>query len=218
MSAPTARPATPRPTDPLRLQMFVLALVVGVAGALFLLWPEPSPTIDVPVPRADLPTYHVIRHTDLVTSTVKEDELPETGIRTPAGLVGHYTLTELRATKPITSAQVQLLPDPTLITNTVAAGISATSAMVLGSHLKAGDIVDLAVVPTEPITASMSVPSIFQNLLVLDVMPSPQSAAVGNTASPIAFVIIVALPLDRRDEFAVRSVHSIVLVTRRIFP
>jgi len=87
--------------------------------------------------------------------------------------------------------------------------------MVLGGNLQAGDVVDLVLVP--PVTEAQPSPSptLFENILVLDVKPVAEAWTTDGKLHDSPLVVDVALPLNRRLEFATKSRGATFLLTRK---
>ena len=173
--------------------------------------PLPQVTAPVPVPVGDIPAYHLLEPHNLTTKPITVTLIATDTVREVSDLMTHYTIEPLAADRPISSEQIRPLPDVQLITNSVAIGIPATSAMVLGGSLQPGDIVDVITVPAVSDTELLQTPVAFEGLLVLDIKPNPATA--GEHTYP--FVIVLALPLDRRMEFAARTTNATLQITRQ---
>lgn len=127
-----------------------------------------------------------------------------------------YTLIPVPKDKPLSKDKLGPQVESDRISNTVAIGISATPAMALGGNLEAGDIVDVIIVPaatkSEPQLTSVLLPDI----LVLDVKSMPENKSPTKQLSDSPFVVVVALPVARLQEFATKSVGAKLLITRKL--
>jgi len=130
-------------------------------------------------------------------------------------MVGRYTLVAIPQQQPLSDDQLGPVVDTALIFDTIAIGVPATPAMVLGGGLHAGDVVDIVLVPAATEAEPSPSPVLFENILILDVRPSPESQATDGKPADHPFVVIVALPLDRRLEFATTSARATLLITQK---
>ncbi|HEY9613121.1 RcpC/CpaB family pilus assembly protein [Allocoleopsis sp.] len=186
----------------------LIAIPVSAFCALYLGLHEPQTRQLIPVPVRDLPAYHQIQLTDLVQK--------KSSAKTLSSIVNRYTLTPVPKHKPLSKDKLGPQVESDRISNTVAIGIPATPAMVLGGNLEAGDIVDIIIVPTatksEPQLTSVLLPDI----LVLDVKSMQENKSPTNQLSDSPFVIVVALPVARRQEFATNSIGAKLLISRKL--
>lgn len=190
-------------------------IVILALSAWLISMKEAQSTKAVPVPKTDLPAYHLIEATDLMTKTLGADSIPEYVLDSLSGLIGLYTLTPLAANKPITVEQVHTVPDLALISGTVSIGIPATPATVMAGNLQAGDIVDILLVPPTAEASPKPTPSLLENILVLDVKSVPESQQIEEEVASQPYVVIIALPADRRLEFASASSGATLLIMRK---
>lgn len=186
----------------------LIAIPVSAFCALYLGLHEPQNRQLIPVPVRDLPAYHQIQLTDLAPK--------KSSAKTLTSIVNRYTLTPVPKDKRLSKDKLGPKVDTAHISNTVAIGIPATPAMVLGGNLEAGDIVDVIIVPaatkSEPQLTSVLLPDI----LVLDVKSMGENKSPTNQLSDSPFVVVVALPVARRQEFATKSVGAKLLITRKL--
>ncbi|GJD19201.1 hypothetical protein RIVM261_041570 [Rivularia sp. IAM M-261] len=191
----------------LDLWILILALFVGTLGATYL---ETQPKIEIQVPNRDLPAYHQIKPGDLSSKSYAKKDIPSKVLKKSQELVGRYTLAKIPKQKPLTEKLLGSKIDPNRLVNTVAVGIPATPAMILGSNLQASDTVEITLVPTTNKAQSLPPTVVFSNILVLDVKSVPQAAASSTS------VVVVALPLKRQQEFASKSPGATFLLTRKL--
>ncbi|HEV2915328.1 MAG TPA: SAF domain-containing protein [Pyrinomonadaceae bacterium] len=203
--------SNPRPRD------FFAALYFGLFLALFtpaalLTGLKSKPQVQVPVVAMELPAYRLITPQALESRTVTPGDVAPNVLKDQKDIVGRYTLQTLAKGEMIHRGEIKELPDEALLKETTAVAIAATPAMILGGSLKAGDIVSLTIVPQASETQHPAALTL-ENILVLDVKPLPGQAA----GSPAAnrFLIVVALPTNRQQEFAISSANAHILVTRR---
>jgi Flp pilus assembly protein CpaB len=201
------------PLMPLSRWLALIAFLVGVGGALYLWGHEAQTLVLVPVPVRDLPAYHQIQPGDLAQRAYPSRHLTSATLRETAQIVGSYTLVNVSQQKPLSRDQLGAVVDTALISGTVAIGIPATPAMVLGGSLQLSDLVDVIFVPTASDAQPSLKPVLFENLLVLDVK-SVVTEKAADSSQP--YVVVIALPLDRRDEFVAHSTRDTLLLARRI--
>jgi Flp pilus assembly protein CpaB len=207
-------PKPPRDRAPWIL--LALVVIVGYGGWRYLnAVQEPPEQVDVAVPVTSLPAYHVIQRTDVAAIKLEADSVPAGAFDAATKLVGLYTLVPVEAYKPLTAEQVHTVPNPTLLGDTVTFGIAASADMVLGGNLKAGDVVDILLVPPMTDAQPSPTPIPFPNILVLDVKQVVESQATNDKPSERPFVVVIALPSGRLDEFATKSVGATMLITRK---
>lgn len=199
-----------KPSLSLSHLLAIVAISIGVIGAVYLGWHESQTRISISVPVRELPAYHQIQPSDLTKKTYTARNLPSKTFKQPQDIVGRYTLTNIPKQKPLTDKQLSSKIDPARLTDTIAVGISATPAMTLGGNLQAGDIVDITLVPVTTKTGSSPSPILFPNILVLDVK------LVSQANSSSTSVVIIALPLKRQQEFANKSFGATLLLTRKL--
>ncbi|MEW6494540.1 MAG: RcpC/CpaB family pilus assembly protein [Cyanobacteriota bacterium] len=198
-----------------RLGVFI-AIPISAFCALYLGWHEAQTRLPIPVPVRDLPAYHQIQSTDLVQRPFSGKIRTSVTLKQPKQIVSRYTLTPVSKQKPLSEGKLGPIVDTAHISNTVAIGIPATPAMVLGGNLEAGDIVDVIVTPaatgSEPQLRSV----LLSDILVLDVKSMRDNKSPANQMSDSSFVVVVALPVARRQEFATNSVGAKLLITRKL--
>jgi len=213
--ASTTEPvAQPRPRDYLGFSYLGVTAAICLAVAYWISQ-RPVPTIAVPVTSRDLPPYHLIAPADLTLKPIEAVRLPPDALREDSTIINHYTLQAISAGSVIRQGQIEAVSNLSWFTGTIAIGIPATPAMVLGGNLRAGDVVDLILVPAKAEAQSPPSPVLFENILVLDVRPLPESQATGSKPSDHQFVVVIALPLDRRLEFATKSPGAALVITRK---
>ncbi len=185
----------------------IVALFVGVLTTTYL---ETQNKVEIQVPNRDLPAYYQIKPGDLRSKIYAKKSIYSKTLKKSQEILGRYTLVKIPQKKPLTEKQLSPKIDPTRLVDTVTVGIPATPAMMLGGNLKAGDIVDITLVPTSTKATSLSSPIVFPNILVLDVKSAPQTNALSTS------VIVVALPFKRQQEFASKSSGATLLLTRKL--
>ncbi len=193
------RPKPPR--DPWPWLYWGLFFIVVPLVALWMAH-RPAPQVSLPVPALDLPPYHIITAGDLMTASIPARQVAEVTARTAQDLVGHYTLQPAPAGKPLRRDQVVAVPDPALITNTLAVAIPADSTTTLGGALRAGDVVAVAVVPTENATSPVK---LLDAVLVLDVRQTQEGE-----------IIVLAIPAARWTEYLAKTQNATVVLALRV--
>lgn len=206
---------TIRPLMPLSSWLALVVFLVGIGGALYLRWHEAQSNIRIPVPVRDLPMYYQIQPDDLVQQTHSSRQVTSATLRETTQIVGRYTLAEVPQGKPLSDVQLGPGVNTMLISNTVAIGIPATTATVLGGNLQAGDVVDLFFVPVTSDIQPSPTPAMFKNLLVLDVKTVIAEKAADSLQPHPPYIVVIALPMDRRDEFVAHSTTEMMWLTRR---
>jgi Flp pilus assembly protein CpaB len=163
---------------------------------------KPVPQVSLPVPARDLPAYHVITAGDLTTAFLPVRQVPDEAVRNAQDLVGRYTLQALPAGEPVRRAHVVAIPDPALITDTLAVGIPADRAAILGGALRPGDVVAVAAVPASDVAVPVRV---FDAVLVLDVKHGEEGS-----------VVVLAIPAGRWLEYLARVQNAAIVLARRV--
>lgn len=184
-------------------------VVLIIAGSLHLQWRDSFQTT-LHVPQRDLPAYHLITAQDLISTTMRTTDLPNAKhlLRTEAELVGHYTLSPLRAEKVIT--ETQLVPSSTLklVQGTIPLSIPATAAMAMGGQLASGAVVTLwSVPPTGTVPAEPLLPEV----LVLDVLKADVTSERESSSYP--YVIVLAIPKGQQVEVVMGARAETLLLT-----
>jgi hypothetical protein len=145
-------------------------------------------------------------------------EVSTAAARSAAQLTGRYPLDPAPAGTPLPAGRLGPAVAPTQLTNSVAVALPATPSLLLGGTLRAGERVDLSLVPPSR-DGQVHPPVVFTDVLVLDVR-SNQLARVADirtpepTRMPEAGTIVIAIPAHRRDEFAAASAGATMLLTR----
>lgn len=179
----------------------LLNILVGLAGAFYLWRHETQIRVFVFVPKRTLPAYHQVQSDDLIRRFYLAKDLTSETLRDLKQIEKRYTLVAVPRYKPLTQEQLVV---PERIKDTVAIAIPATPSMIFGGTLKAGDSVDILVVPTVKEGQPPAQPVPFKNILVLDVKSMQQS-----------FVVVIALPLERHEEFATVSTKATLWLTQK---
>jgi Flp pilus assembly protein CpaB len=185
----------------------MVALFVGVLATTYL---ETQTKVTVQVPRDDLPAYHLVQPSDLISRTYAVKDIPRDAFKKTDEIKNRYTLTNISKHKPLTKKLLSSIQDSIHVTDTVAIGIPATPAMTLGASLQAGDIIDITVILAKGKAESAPSTIVFPNILVLDVKQNSQTNATFSS------VIVIAIPSKRQPEFALHSISATILVSRKL--
>ena len=188
--APPATPGSltpagkePRLQAPLAVWAFVLVLVAGAFGALYLqLASDVQVTVTVWVSRADLPAFHQLTTDDVELESVAADRAPRTAIRWRDQLVGRYTLTRVRGGEALRHERVGPIVRPGAIGRSLILGIEATRSATIGGRLERGVVADLLLAPR--VSRRAQKPVTLRDVLVLDVIPA--GSAVGGSTVVVA--------------------------------
>ena len=164
---------------------------------------KPAPQVNVPMTARELPPYHLIVASDVVTKAINPSDVVSDTIRDPKDLVGYYTRETILEGKPIRENQIGGFADLRLISNTLAIAIPANNVTTLGGNLRAGDVVSLATVPISDTNAAPTI--VFNAVLVLDVKGNDKDA-----------VIVLAISADRWLEYLAKTRNAQVVLARRI--
>ena len=190
------------PRDPWPRLYWGLFFVVVSLVALWMAT-QPAPQVTLPVPARDLPAYHLITATDVMTVSIPLRQTGDDVVRNLPELTGRYTLQHLTAGKPVQQSRIAAVPDPTLITNTIAVAISANSTTTLGGTLRAGDVVLLAAVPRSDTAAPLT--TVLDAVLVLDVRQTQNEESV-----------VLAIPAERWSDYLSRTHNASFVLARRV--
>jgi Flp pilus assembly protein CpaB len=196
--------------------LFLLSnLAIGILGFIYLQWAEGPSQVKLWVPKHDLPAYTKIKPTDLAEKIVPGRTISPEIVKEIDKLRDHYTLVAISQESPISKNQLGpalTSNQQTLLNNAFLVGIPATSSMTLGGNLKAGDIVDLALVPLANKDKSSSSPIMFSNIMILDIKLDASSHLLSN----ISLVLVVVLPLDRKKDYISNSSGAAFLITKKL--
>jgi hypothetical protein len=164
---------------------------------------RPSAKVKLPVLKEDKPAFHLIGNEDLVEKEVLASKVTADVARARGELTGKLSLQQLSAHHPISRS---LVTDAQNLEHTVSVGIQVTQSSIMGGNLQIGDVVEVIIVPAPTETDSLPDPVIFDGVRVLDIK---QVAGSQN------FVVVIALPSNRRIKFAALSFGSNLLITRK---
>lgn len=194
-----------------RLGVFI-AIPVSASCALYLGWHESQTRLFIPVLVHELPAYHQIQKSDLKEQKFSSRTLTSATLKKSKQIINRYTLAPVPKEKPLSKDKLGPKVNTDHISDTVVIGIPATPAMVLGGNLQSGDIVDLIATPAATVSEPQLTSVVFPNILVLDV----KSTGKNKSPSESPFVVVIALPVDHRQEFATKSVGAKILISRKL--
>jgi Flp pilus assembly protein CpaB len=179
-------------------QKWLVVIGLGMIAALgaWYLYMRGLQPITIVVPAHDLPMYHLMTNTDLMTISVLPDELSPEALRSESDLVGQYTREQLTAGKTVLAKQLVPSADPALSIDTTIVSISATGAMTFGGRLTSGDIVTLWNVPSSRVASTTEL--LLDQALVLDVLPALSAPTTSDEKFP--YVVILVVPIDHQAE------------------
>ena len=199
-----------------------------VGSVTFWLNGKPQPQVTIAVASRDLPAYHLLTDEDVTLTPRAAAAVPSGAMTNKNEMLDQYTLEAVSKNGIIQQDKIKKVTAPASLNNMFAVPLPATPAMVLGGSLKAGDVVDVTVVPntptrstpspspapTEPQTRVVPMWITFRDILVLDVK---STAATSQTASEAThpFVLIIALPAQFRDDLVQHIGSANIHVTRR---
>jgi Flp pilus assembly protein CpaB len=203
VSAQPAQPSPPAkpPRDPLAVVFWILVLLICPALALLMVF-RPAASAEIPVLTRDVPAYHWIDASEVMSKTLKLSDLPPETVRDAQALVGAYTRQAVSPEKPISTSQIGAVSDTNLISDTIAVAIPANSATLVGGSVRAGDVVILSSVPLSDTNASSIV---FDRVLVLDAKSDANNS-----------VIVLAIPALRWQEFLDKTRNAQIVLARRV--
>lgn len=198
-------------------RLLMLALVTIALGAAYLILAVGPSRVHVTVPKANLPAYHVVRADELKTELISVRSLPQGAIRDLGAVAGKYTRVALPSDEPIISKQLLGTPGSSAPApgSTVAVALAATPAMVMGGSVQPGDVVDMFSPSTSAASGLLAAQSKFENVLILDVKPTTGPTTTTGVAADRPFVIVIALPVDRRNDFITLNTRDRWVITRK---
>lgn len=189
----------PRLQASLAVWAFLLVLLVGILGALYLQLARDGPaTVGVLVSKTDLPVFHQMRPSDFELRAIAADRTTSKTIRRRDQAIGRYTLSRIHKGAPLSDEQLGPVVRPGVIGRSLIIGIQTTHSATIGDRLERGSHPDLLLTPRvsrrgiEPVT--------LRDVLILDVVPAP-SPARGTT-------VIVAI--TRAQEKALAALGEFV--------
>jgi len=194
-----------RPFDSQKLLMTLVILTLAFGGTVYLNLSEQELTTLV-VPANDLPIYHLITASDLMTATLSTAVLPAAPLQQTSELAGRYTSQTLTAEEAVTDAQLVPAVDEKYVLNTTAVSISATAAMAYNGRLAAG-----AMVTVWTVTDAGQAQPLLEEALVLDVQKAEGQGESEEKAFP--YVVILAVPRPKQAELLTAVATGSLMLT-----
>lgn len=201
-------PTIKKPFDWQKWLVALIMLLAAAAGSWYL-YQHNKITKDFYVPRHDLPAYHRILETDLVTQTIPVSVLQGEVLTTKDELVGHYTLEMLEANESVAKSQVISSPSTNLVDDTTAISIPASAAMTFNGKLSSGTVVSVWNVSSSNDQGGNKTTLILNRALVLDVQQSEGSSEAGN----YPYVIVLAIPIHKQEEILTAAAANSISFT-----
>lgn len=176
---------------------------------------KPAPTQTQVVAKRDLEAYVQLKPDDL---ELRKGNDPSAEAAQKAPTIEEFSKRYLMA--PIISGEevkremVAPSEATSLLDNAVAVSLPATPGSTLGGQLRVGELVDVVAVhnSSSPADSDPIKSSSFEKLLVLNI--ETKQADEKTPKEPVS--ITLALPANRRDEFAAAVANATVTVTRKI--
>lgn len=181
-----------RPFDWQKWLLALVVLVLALGGAFYLFWLK-QPVMTLYIPRKDLPAYHLISASDLMTTTLPTAALPSKSLLQESDLVGRYTIQSLSSEKPVSGEQLVPFVDEKYVLDTTAISIPATAGMTYNGRLTAGTIVTVWTV-----TDTGQAQPLQDEALVLDVQKVEVQSESEENAFP--YVVVLAVPRPKQAE------------------
>ena len=179
---------------------FIYILIIPIAIYII---NKPGYEIKIPLSKHNIPAYYVLTSNDVYMRQVDISEAPSDAVRDTRSLIGHYTLTAMAADKPFSLKQIVAIPDPLLISKTLAIAITASSSMLLGGNLHPGDVVSITAVPSSSTALSPTV--VFNAILVLDVKKADNVT-----------VVVLAIPRDNLTYYLAQTRNAMIVIARQV--
>jgi len=196
--------------------LFLLSnLAIGTLGFIYLQWAEGQNLVKLWVPKHNLPAYTQIKSMDLTEKIVLSRSISPEVVKDIDKLRNRYTLVAISQENPISKNQLGpalTLNHRALLNNAFLVGIPATYSMTLGGSLIAGDIVDLTLVPFANKDSPSASPIVFPNIMILDFKLDASNPLLHN----FPFVLVVALPLDRKQDYIYSRSGAGFLITKKL--
>lgn len=224
MTSTPELPPLNKPLAPLRVWLGVVVAAAGLAGVVYLVgWDtlldtlgRNEKTMSASVPAKDLPPYYQISAEDLTVVPIPTGDVTSSTVVEMTALEGRYTLSEIAEGIPVDSAQLVPSVGTVPTANTVSVALPATSAMALGGSLQGGDVVDIFFGMTEAGAVDTPLIAPIEDVLVLDVKQVEEGEQDDAVAFRHPYVVVIAVPIDRRGDLASRGAIGLLLITRAV--
>lgn len=198
----SSKPATTTPRDGLwwlYWTLFVLCLGIGI----FVFYLKREPPLTIPVLARDIPSHHILTSSDVTSKTMDARLVLTDTVRDSNILLGALARSPLKADQQISREQIIAIPDPLLISDTIAIAIPADRATIHGGALRGGDVVMVATTSMSDTIATAA--TLFDRVLVLDVKSE------GNES-----VVILAIPEKEWARYLEQTQNRRVVLARKI--
>lgn len=200
-----------RPKDWVALSAWFLWVVLIGASAYLISKRHPDMTVAW-VPTHDLPAYHLIVDTEVVTTTVTLADYPSDAVPAETSPVASYTRQSLTAEKTIRLSQLVSSNDTALVHGTVPVSIPATAAMTINGQLSPGAVVTVWSLSHADESDSVTARPLLKQVLVLYVQHFIPEPGKESDAGALPYVVVLAIPADRQAEvLAVVAAGSLAL-------
>jgi Flp pilus assembly protein CpaB len=157
----------------------------------------------------DLPAYHLITDTEVMTTTVTISDLPEDAISAGTSPFDHYTREPVWVNQVVQQSDLVTPNDPALTLDTVPVSIPATAAMTFNGKLSSGTVVTVwAVFPTDDPGVNKT-ELLLRRVLVLDVQQAQSGGETGNHP----YVVILAVPIRHQGEVLAAAASGMLTLT-----
>jgi Flp pilus assembly protein CpaB len=178
----------------------VIAILLAAGGCWFLR--GKSDHVGAVVAARDVPAYTRISPADVKSVSTPRSALRAKTLTRVDGVIGTYVSEPLSAGEAIRRNQL-VEQDPSasdLVQGTVAVPLEVTAALALGGKLRKGEVVAV----WDRVTGK----PVLDRVLVLDVVPGADRDAA--KSSSVRFVVVLAVPVQRRTEFLAETRGEVV--------
>lgn len=194
-SAVSPKLAKKRPIDRAAWIVWIV-LFVGIGLGAYAIRQLGSSQAVAWVAAKDLPAYHLILDTEVISTTVALSSLPQNALSVDTSPFGTYTRKPLSANQVLQQAGLVIPNDPALTLDTAPVSIPASAAMTFNGELSSGTLVTVwAVFPTDDPGVNRT-ELLFPQALVLDVGQIEQ----GEDTQTRPYVVILAVPISHQLE------------------
>ena len=192
----------------------VLLMVTALVRQEVVHWP-PSPRLVV-VLKYNLPAYHQIKEADLTSQIRFAGRTEAETLKRTGDIVGRYTLEALHKDNPIAEMQLGPAVNDAQFSGKLAIEVSVPDVSIANEQLKAGDVIDINVESSgQGQQSKESTSPSFQNIFVLNVKSSENSAPAAKDHPAKNYLLILALPMERHAELEAEIVKKTRLTFRK---
>lgn len=169
------------------LTLFLFILFIGIFISIVLFFfTNSSGFVTVIVPSNNIPAYHLIESSDLITQTFFTLIIPDNVIRNSSDAIGKYTLVPLKKNNYFKTSMLGNITSTTNLTDTICVGLSIPYEDFIIANVSTGDNVDIYLVQN----SENKTPIVLKNITILDVKELQEN----NSADQ--FVAIISIPID----------------------